>query len=99
MKTVQRVRLKDINTPETNRKAEREAGLKSKKFVEDFVFDWQYIDDESGNMSLIAQPLLITTHKTGKFGRWIAEVVRESDGKILTEELLTNKLAEKVNYD
>lgn len=99
MTTVQRLRLKGINTPETNRKAERQAGLASKAFVEDFVYSYAYVDEESGDHARVAVPLWVKTHKTGKFGRWIADIYNDDNVDSLNQLLVENGLAEVVDYD
>jgi len=72
--THQILRLKDIDTAEIfhpKSPKEREEGIKAKIFVEQFLKD---------------KKLLIKTHKTGKYGRWLAEVF--ADGENLNQKLL-----------
>ena len=78
-----RMRLARINTPETfsvkKDSEEYKAGVKSKTHV---------IDAIGG------KDVLIRTQKTGKFGRWIAEVLYGADFKTnLSDELLELGLA------
>lgn len=56
-----RVRLLDIDTPEM-RGAERPDGLKAKEFVEEWFRQ--------------AEDLVVQTRKTGKYGRWLADIWR-----------------------
>lgn len=69
---IERVRLLRVNAPEMTG-ASREAGLASKKFVE----DW-----------LTGQQVIIKTYKSDAFGRYLAEVWRTSDGASLNDALL-----------
>jgi len=84
--TRQRVRLLGVYTPETHgvkkNSPEYKAGMKAKKFVEE-VFA------QNDNQ------VKLRTHKTGKFGRWIAEIAVQYDGKLwmLHKLLLEKKLA------
>lgn len=57
---VTRFRLLGVNTPETNRKASREAGKAATAFVE--------------SLAPVGSTVLVQSHKTGKFGRWLATV-------------------------
>ena len=78
-----RVRLARVNTPETfgvrKGSAEYKAGMKAKKFV---------------THMLKGQTVMIATEKTGKYGRWIAEVNYGPNYEInLNDELLEKSLA------
>ena len=80
-----RMRLARINTPETygvkRDSDEYRAGMKAKAYVID-------------NVEL--QDVLIRTEKTGKFGRWIAEVFYGEDFSInLNDELVSHGLAKR----
>lgn len=55
-----RTRLKGIDTPEVRGK-EREEGLRSKAFVIVALND--------------AAEVVVRTHKTGKYGRWLADIL------------------------
>ena len=79
-----RMRLARVDTPETygvsRDSDEYKAGMKSKEFVKE---------------RLIMQDVLIKTQKTGKFGRWIAEVFYGPNFEInLSDELIKRGLAE-----
>ena len=60
----ERLRLLGVNTPEI-RGSEREQGLKSKAFLEEVIPVGSWVQ--------------IRTHKTGKYGRYIAEVFYFTD--------------------
>lgn len=80
-----RVRLREVDTAEIYGTAEgsveHEAGERHKQFVEDWVAaagddDW---------------PFLLRTTKDderGKYGRWLANLKRRSDGAALNEDLV-----------
>lgn len=81
-----RVRLLDIDTAEIfgRREGSEEfiAGQKHKAFVEEWVA--QAGDGE--------WPIFIETEKDddqGKYGRWLANIVRRNDGAVLNEDLIT----------
>ncbi len=84
-----RLRLLGINTPEI-RGSEREAGLRSKHFVEEVLTD--------------CKTILVRTQKAGKYGRYLADIWYKADetdpaiilreGKWLNQELLDRGLAE-----
>ncbi len=59
------VRLLDIDTPEL-RGAERPDGLLAKQFVENWIHDI--------SSTGLEWPLVVTTSKTGKYGRWLADI-------------------------
>ncbi len=74
--TKQVLRLNNIDTAEIYRPTnneEKELGIEAKKFVEDFIGDSE---------------LTIKTNKTGKYGRWLADVFVE--GESLNEALVDN---------
>lgn len=75
------IRLAGIDTPEL-RGDEKEAGKVSR--------DWL-----RANLP-IGKPFVIRTQKTGKFGRWIADVY--VDGRHLNQELIDEGLAKAVDY-
>ena len=58
-----RVRLKDVDAPEV-RGSEKRYGLKVKKYVEGLVFS------ETGEDPQV----IVSTEKTGSFGRWLATI-------------------------
>jgi micrococcal nuclease len=95
MKTIQRIRLKGVDTPELRIKSEKLAAMDAKEFVAEFVFGTL---DPIISKELGPRELIVTTHKTGKFGRWIAEVYN-THGVSLTKRLLEEGLAEEVDYD
>jgi len=79
----QMVRLARVDTPEI-RGEERNEGLKSMEFVEDFLHG--------------VEQVLVTTQKDrGKFGRYIGEIVVIKDGEMvnLSDRLLEEGLAEE----
>lgn len=55
-----RFRLYGVNTPETNRKASREAGKAAQAFAE--------------GMAPVGTQVVVDSRKTGKYGRWLAVV-------------------------
>lgn len=59
----QRFRLLGIDTPEVNRKASREAGNAATAFAE--------------ALAPVGSTVFIQSHKTGKFGRWLATIYPE----------------------
>lgn len=73
IKMVEVVRLARVDTYE-KRGEEKEKGLKAKKFVQD-------------QFPALTR-IIVTTTKKGKFGRYIAEVVRQVDGKNLSDMLI-----------
>ena len=88
IKSYQRVRLARVNAPEV-RGAERPEGLKAEHFVTEKLVD-QYGPKE----------LYISTEKTGKYGRWIAEIQYPSeDGLVnLSDEMVKQDHAKYVEY-
>lgn len=56
----QRFRLLGVDTPETNRKASREAGNAATAYA--------------AGLAPVGSAVLVRSHKTGKYGRWLAEV-------------------------
>lgn len=55
-----RFRLLGVNTPETNRIVSREAGKAATRFAED--------------LAPVGSVVLVRSHKTGKYGRWLADI-------------------------
>jgi micrococcal nuclease len=92
-----RLRFARINTPEL-RGAEKEAGKAAKQFVVEKLVQAN-------------DTIMIQTQKTGKYGRWIAEVfyTPEEDDKLikndsatfinLNDELVNNGHAEYTSYN
>lgn len=81
-----RVRLRGVDTAEIFGSAEgspeHEAGERHLQFVEDWVA-------AAGDA---AWPFLVRTTKDderGKYGRWLAELKRRSDGAVLNEDLVS----------
>jgi len=70
------VRLLNIDTPEI-RGEERVWGLAAK----DFLVEWLGPDADHG------WPFIITTEKTGKYGRWLADL-RHADGEVWVTDAL-----------
>lgn len=80
-----RVRLLDIDTAEIYGSAkgseEYEAGQRHKTFVEEWI---SAAGDEEW-------PLFVETQKDderGKYGRWLATIIRRSDDAVLNEDLV-----------
>ena len=80
-----RVRLLDIDTAEIHGVAkdsdEYRAGTQHKSFVETWV-------EQSGDGDW---PFLVETRKDderGKYGRWLATIIRRHDGHILNDDLV-----------
>jgi len=81
----QTLRLRGIDTPETWRprnELEREHGQQAKELVESLISD---------------REVVILTHKTGKYGRYIADVILEN-GMNLTDILIENNMEKKQDY-
>ena len=55
-----RFRLLGVDTPETNRRASREAGLAAKAFAE--------------GLAPAGSAVVVRSRKAGKYGRWLADV-------------------------
>jgi len=84
MKTIQRFRLYRINAPETRTKDKEEKimGINSKEYLTHMI---------------TGKNIIIETHKTGKFGRWLAEIYL---GKInLNDEMVREGYAVFKDYD
>jgi micrococcal nuclease len=85
IKSCVRLRLGGVDTPETfgvKRDSEEYAnGVRARTFVEDWLADCELA-------------VWVRTRKTGKYGRWIAEVYRTDDPVGLAEALLEAGLAE-----
>ena len=80
-----KLRLAEIDTPESYRprnEAERTHGNEAKAFVEDLILNKQVI---------------ITTEKTGKYGRYIA-YIRLPDGRDLTTLLIESGFEKRTLY-
>ena len=80
-----RVRLLDIDTAETygvrKESDEYRTGQEHKAFVEEWV-------SQAGN---IEWPFYVETRKDderGKYGRWLAVIIRRQDGNVLNEDLV-----------
>lgn len=66
----QRFRLLGIDTPEVNRKASREAGNAATAYA--------------AGLAPVGCDVVVQSHKTGKFGRWLAVVLPvDGDGEPL----------------
>ena len=80
-----RLRLSGIDTHETygvdKESEEYKLGKTETRFVESWV--------ESGRSGDSEWPFVVRTEKTGKFGRYLAEVERRSDDAILNQALLS----------
>ncbi len=67
-----------VNTPESNRKATRDAGLAAKAFTA----DWLKTHLHTGDW------LYATTKRRDNFGRWLAEITC-TEGHNLSDDLIT----------
>ena len=89
MTTNQRIRLAHVDTPETWRvkreSEEYKKGMEAKQFVEKRLAD-------NNN-----QIRLRTYKHTGRYGRYIGEILLEDSDISLNEELVQKGLAEKVD--
>ena len=74
-----RFRLVRIDAPETNRKATREAGNKSKMALEQMLLE--EIDEADG--------IWIESFKKDSFGRWLCEIYSHKSGESLNQRMLT----------
>ena len=82
--TVERLRLAGIDAPELSprkgssaqRKAERELGLKSKDRLAALIE---------------GKEIIVKTHKTGKFGRWLATLLLPGEPLVDVNELLLDE--------
>lgn len=88
--TTLRFRLLDIDTPETFRprnELEKEHGKRATARVEELI---------------LGKTVLVRSHKTGKYGRWLAEIfVNDADydaGRQLADILIEEGLAKKESY-
>lgn len=84
--TQKRVRLIGINTAEihnTSRDSdEYQRGIIHKQFVDEWMNDAQTGEE---------WPLIVRTYdydSKGKYGRWVADIIRISDGRILSEDIV-----------
>lgn len=86
---VYRFRLLGLNTPEIfgvgHDTEEYQQGVEAQIFVT------QWLSGRSGN-------LRVRSHKTGSFGRWLAEIYDGSTREELGQALLDAGLAEEANY-
>ena len=84
MFTESRFRLRRVDTHETygvkQGSEEYEKGVREKEWVVSWFRD-AYIKD-------VEYPLRIKTFGTGKYGRWMAEVQRKSDKRVLNDDIL-----------
>jgi micrococcal nuclease len=82
----QRFRLKGIDTPEIfgvrKETEEYKKGIKAKEYVE------KRFKENNGEC-------IIRSHRTGKYGRWIAEIWFLDSDKSLNQELLDEGLADE----
>lgn len=80
-----RLRVARINTPELNRRAERVDGLAAK--------DWLIAE-----LAKVDNKVTIATNKTGKYGRWIAEIYTRDKVTNFNDALVKSGHAEYVDY-
>lgn len=78
-----RVRFARIDAPETYGKLKEDAGIITREFVRD-------------QLDACKWEVKISTDKTGKFGRWIAEIWCGDEN--LNDLLVKNGLAREVTY-
>jgi micrococcal nuclease len=72
--TTIRVRLLDVDTPEI-RGPERPEGLLAQAFVDDWVQERNEAYESAENVSVWdGWPFIVRTKKTGKYGRWLADI-------------------------
>jgi len=78
------LRLNGIDTPEIFRpinEAEKKHGMEAKQFLVDWI---------------LGKQVVIDTHKTGKYGRWIADIcVHDVD---VVQELAANGFEKRTEY-
>jgi micrococcal nuclease len=77
-----RVRLLNIDTPEI-RGEERVWGLRAK----DYLIEWLDRDQEDATHLDHDWPFIVKTAKTGKYGRWLADL-RHADGDVWVTDAL-----------
>lgn len=96
----QRFRLLDIDTPELRSRDEAERVRARDAAL--FAARWLTLSPEGG-ISPDGRggwhvgdpaPLLVSSRKTGKYGRWLARIYRETDGANLTADLRSAGFAE-----
>lgn len=78
-----RFRLAHIDAPETNRKATREAGTRSKNALEQMLLE--EIDEGDG--------IWIESFKKDSFGRWLCTIHSHKSGESLNERMITEGYA------
>ena len=89
-----RFRIYGVDTPETfgekRESAEYAAGMRAKRATEAFLHN---AADDAGW-------LVIRTHKdrTGKYGRWLADVYDQDGSTMLSEHLIVGGFAEPATY-
>jgi micrococcal nuclease len=71
-----RVRLLDIDTPEI-RGEERPEGLLAKQFVMEWIAKWEHSTSPLAPIGDDDWPFIVRTKKTGKYGRWLADIFAE----------------------
>ena len=76
-------RLKDIDAPEVNRKATREAGNRSKLALEQMILE--EVDEGEG--------IWIESFKKDSFGRWLCRVYSHRTGDNLNQRMITEGYA------
>jgi len=88
-----RLRLEGVDTHETygvsKDSEEYRKGTEEKAFVQEWFEDAESEEFE--------WPVRIRTEKTGKFGRYIADVERKSDGAVLNSDLI-ERFGEEIRY-
>jgi micrococcal nuclease len=88
-----RLRLAGIDTHEIHGvpadSEEYRKGIREKEFAENWFSEADTTDEE--------WPLIIRSEKTGKYGRYVAEVERRTDGAILNEYLVA-EFSEAIQY-
>ena len=83
----QRIRLKGVDAPEifgvSKNSREYKQGIRAKKYLE-----WRFFENNN--------ECILETHRTGKYGRWIAVVWLQDSNVSLNQELLDKKLVVKI---
>lgn len=82
-----RVRLDGVNTAETHNTARDSEEFQQGMIHETFVRKWFEIGEDE---SIRRWPFGVLTEKdkTGKYGRYVAKIVRYSDGNVLNDDII-----------
>lgn len=92
MQSVRRLRHAWLDTHEVYGPNGSEMGQEESAFVKQWIQEGR--DEYDGDW-----PFIVTTEKTGSFGRWLATVERKFDGQMLGDAI-TNEFPERdIYYD